>query len=267
MRIALLIQYEGSTFHGWQVQPEKQTIQGEIENALEKVCGEKIGIMGSGRTDSGVHAFGQVAHFDVKECQIPVQNLWMTLNKHLPQSIRVISSQPVADDFHSRFQAEQRAYRYEINTRYNILQRNSRWFVKFEIDPQLLNEMAELILGSHDFSSFCYAGTETKNMKCNIQFAAWKELEAGGFAFHIRADRFLHHMVRMLVGSMVEVARGKWTIDYFKDLLDKPNRQNHAVTAPASGLTLIRVSYPEAIQPDWKLGDVKFAIDTEKDFN
>ncbi|MCF7807780.1 MAG: tRNA pseudouridine(38-40) synthase TruA [Candidatus Marinimicrobia bacterium] len=259
MRVAVLVQYEGTSFNGWQVQPDKPTIQGEIEDALEKIYGERIGIMGSGRTDSGVHAFGQVAHFDVAESPIPVQNIWMTLNKHLPQSIRIVSSQPVADDFHSRFQARERSYRYEINTRFNILQRDTRWFVRYIIDQEALMELTGLIHGSHDFSSFCYAGTETENMMCNIQRADWIQLDEGGLAFYITADRFLHHMVRMLAGSMVEVARGKWTLDHFKALLENPDRQNHAVTAPASGLTLLKVTYPDSIQPNWVEGHEKFA--------
>lgn len=265
MRIALLIQYDGTQFNGWQVQPDKPTIQGEIEKALEQVYKETIGIMGSGRTDSGVHAFGQVAHFDIKQSTIPVKNLWMTLNKHLPQSIRIISSQQVEGDFHSRFQAKERSYRYEFNTSFNILQRDTRWFVRFDIDPTILDELAGLILGPHDFSSFCYAGTETQNMICDVHLAEWKHLDDGAFAFHIKANRFLHHMVRMLVGSMIEVARGKWTLEYFKGLLDNPDRKSHVVTAPPSGLALLKVEYPESAHLDWSRGNEKFANASKSD--
>lgn len=265
MRIAILVQYDGTDFSGWQIQPDNATIQGAIEAALKTLYGESVGIMGSGRTDSGVHAFGQVAHFDLEASNIPPENLWMALNRHLPRSIRLLDSQVVADDFHSRFQANERTYRYEIDRDFNILHRNSRWYVRFPLDLEKLNELAILIAGSHDFSSFCYAGTETENMICNVAAAAWDELDESGLVFRITADRYLHHMVRMLVGSMIEVARGKWDIDYFHELLRNPDRQNHATTAPASGLALVKVGYPADVEPDWSIGTERFAIEASGD--
>ena len=259
MRIALLIQYDGTDFNGWQVQPDKPTIQGSIEAALQMVFDAPIGILGSGRTDSGVHAFGQVAHFDVESSSIPPEKVWMKLNRHLPRSIRLMGSQKVDDDFHSRFNANQRSYRYEIDRVQNILHRNSRWYVRFPLDPEILNESAGLILGTHDFSSFCYAGTETENMICKVHSAHWRELDEGALVFEVRADRFLHHMVRMLVGTMVEVARGKWDMDYFKRLLAEPDRRNHAMTAPPEGLSLMKVGYPQGMLADWADENEKIA--------
>ena len=251
MRVALLIQYDGSNYHGWQVQPNESTIQGTIEMALQKVMGTQISIMGSGRTDTGVHAHGQVAHFDILETAIPVHNIGKVINQYLPEDIMVIASQSVVDDFHSRFMANQREYRYNLNTNYDILRRKSHWYVRFPLEFSKLATLSTMIIGSHDFSSFCYAGTETENMVCDIFDAKWLNNADGSLRFHIKADRFLHHMVRMLTGSMIEVARGKWSIDTFIHLLNNPDRQNHAVTAPPTGLTLVKVSYPEAVTPEW----------------
>jgi len=251
VKIALLLQYEGSAYHGWQVQADPETVQGHIERALNKVFDEKIGIIGSGRTDSGVHALGQVAHFEIDTCTIPVENLWKALNRQLPEDIRLIASSQVDVNFHSRFAAIRRQYLYQITTSPNVLDRNTQWYVRYPLDTSRLHKLSEHISGEHDFSSFCYAGTETENMVCNLTTAVWEVQPSGVLKFTIAGDRFLHHMVRMLVGSMIEVARGKWDIGHFLALLEEPNRQSHVVTAPANGLTLIQVTYPEALQPTW----------------
>ena len=251
MRVALLIQYDGSHYHGWQIQPDPQTIQGIIEHTLAVVFEGAVGLVGSGRTDSGVHALGQVAHFDIETTSIPVTNIWKVLNRQLPDDIRVIASCQVDDDFHSRFQAVQREYQYTIGLQQQVLQRNTRWHVRYPLDVRRLYQVCELILGEHDFSSFCYAGTETENMICNIAEASWSETADTGLIFKVKANRFLHHMVRMLVGSMIEVSRGKWDLGHFAGLLSQPDRQAQAVTAPAKGLALMQVRYPEALQPAW----------------
>ncbi|MEA3286839.1 MAG: tRNA pseudouridine(38-40) synthase TruA [Candidatus Marinimicrobia bacterium] len=252
MRIALLIQYDGSNYHGWQVQPDPLTIQGFIEQALGIVFEGSCGLVGSGRTDSGVHALGQVAHFDIESTPIPIQNIWKVLNRQLPDDIRVINSCEVADDFHSRFQAVKREYQYTIGLQQQVLHRNSRWLVRYPLDRNKLHQVSELIVGEHDFSSFCYAGTETENMICNIVEATWAESADTSFIFQVKADRFLHHMVRMLVGSMIEVSRAKWDLQHFADLLNRPDRQAQVVTAPANGLALMRVHYPVNSQPVWE---------------
>ncbi|MCF7825097.1 MAG: tRNA pseudouridine(38-40) synthase TruA [Candidatus Marinimicrobia bacterium] len=252
MKIALLMQYDGSAYCGWQIQKDPRTIQGYLEQALEKVFGKKIGLVGSGRTDSGVHALGQVAHFEIDECGIPLRNLWKALNRELPDDIRLTASAGVSDQFHSRFAATRREYRYQITTRPNVLHRHTQWYIRFPLDLEKLQKTSELILGEHDFSSFCYAGTETENMVSNLYSAQWEMTPSGILLFNVSANRFLHHMVRMLVGSMVEVARGKWTLEQFSDLLKTPNRQSHTITAPAHGLALMQVSYPKTIQPVWE---------------
>ena len=254
MRVGLLIQYDGTNYHGWQIQNGQETVQGVLENALRRLFSSAVGLMGSGRTDSGVHALGQVAHFDVESCPIPSSSIWMALNQQLPKDIRVIASREVAAGFHSRFDARQRSYAYQLSTRINVLKRNSQWHLRYPIDQNKLTDLARLLTGQHDFSSFCYAGTETENMNCQIMKAEWIASPDGEFEFQIRGNRFLHHMVRMLVGSMVEVARGKWTPEQFETLLLRPDRQAHVITAPACGLTLMEVKYPEALQPEWEQG-------------
>jgi len=251
MRISLLVQYDGSQYYGWQVQPDPKTVQGEIERALFKLFDVKIRLHGSGRTDSGVHALGQVAHFDITETPIPAQNMWKALNRYLPRDIRILSSQQVLDDFHSRFNAIQREYRYEICQNQNILRRNMQWQVSYDLDMGNLDKTTELVRGIHDFSSFCFAGTDTENMICDISDAYWLRESDGSLSFTIRANRFLHHMVRMLVGNMIEVGRGKWDMDHFTSLLEHPDPQAVTVSAPAQGLALIKVSYPMELQPDW----------------
>ena len=259
MRIALLIQYDGTSYHGWQIQMDQTTVQGLIEAALEKLYGSKISILGSGRTDSGVHALGQVAHFDVDHTAVPAANIWMALNQMLPDEIRIVASTEVHADFHSRFDARERTYQYRMSTRQNVLTRDTRWYVRYPIDADSLKALGTSILGSHNFSSFCYAGTETVNMQCDIQTADWHEELDGGLMFQIQGDRFLHHMVRMLVGSMIEVARGKWEPEYFQKLLDHPDRKAQVVTAPAKGLALMRVAYPEHMQPKWDQAEMTIA--------
>lgn len=253
MKIALLIQYDGTQYYGWQVQKDPETIQGHLERALEKLFEQKIALTGSGRTDSGVHALGQTAHFEIEACTIPVQNLCKALDRFLPDDIRVVASVNVSDDFHSRFAAIKRQYLYQIQTQANVLNKNSQWSVRYALDVSKLDALADMIEGEHDFSSFCYAGTETENMVCNIMSAKWEQDDGGVLRFRIAGDRFLHHMVRMLVGSMVEVARGKWSIEHFTKLLNDPDRRAHTVTAPAQGLVLMEVHYPDIIQPAWQI--------------
>ena len=257
MRVALLIQYDGSNYYGWQVQKDPNTVQGILEQALKTLYGQTIGVVGSGRTDSGVHALGQVAHFDIEASSIPHENICKALNRELADDIRITASQQVSDEFHSRFKAAKREYRYIIRTEHNVLSRNSQWQVRFPLDIEKLHKCSKLILGTHDFSSFCFAGTETENMICIIEEAQWRENPDGSIQFDIAGNRFLHHMVRMLVGTMVEVARGKWSLDDFLGLLDNPNRQAHAVTAPARGLALMKVNYPSELQPTWKTAQEK----------
>ncbi|MCF7800394.1 MAG: tRNA pseudouridine(38-40) synthase TruA [Candidatus Marinimicrobia bacterium] len=246
MRVALSLEFEGTNYQGWQSQPTGPTIQSVLEQALESVTKYSSRITGSGRTDAGVHALGQVAHFDTDAMQIPIDRLPAALNQVLPDDISVLAAQPVPDDFNSRFDAVGREYEYHIVTYPRALQRQTSWYCKYPLDADLLNACAEMVLGEHDFTSFCAAITDTKNMICNVEVSAW-EIHSRGMIYRVRANRFLHHMVRMLVGNMIEVARGRWSMAYFRKLLQHPDHEHDTVTAPAQGLILKCVYYPDSL--------------------
>lgn len=245
MRIALLIEYEGTRFSGWQIQPNGATIQGALEDAFKAITQKTIRVYGAGRTDAGVHAAGQVAHADL-ELPMPIERLAGALNTQLPDSIRILATQNVSSDFNSRFDAISREYEYTITTQPRALNRKMHWFCKVQLDHAALQETAGLILGEKDFRSFCASKTDTENMICQVTQSDW-QMESNYLIYHISGNRFLHHMVRMLVGTMVEVARGRWKIEQFQRLLDEPTHEHHTVTAPARGLVLNRIHYPESL--------------------
>lgn len=247
MRIALLLEFEGTNYQGWQSQPSGPTIQSVLEQALESVTKSSLRITGSGRTDAGVHAEGQVAHFETDVMQIPMDRLPAALNQALPDDISVLAAQLVPDDFNSRFDAVGREYEYHIAIYPRALQRQTSWYCKYRLDGELLNACAEMVLGEHDFTSFCAAITDTKNMICTLAASEW-EIHPRGVIYRVRANRFLHHMVRMLVGNMIEVARGRWSPEYFWNLMQHPDHAHDTVTAPAQGLILKRVYYPDSFQ-------------------
>lgn len=250
MRIALLIEYDGSAYHGWQLQPNNSSVQETVELALERVLAQKVRIHGSGRTDSGVHAKGQVAHFDIEVSRVPPVKISSALKRELPDDILVKASCEVSDEFHARFDACKRHYRYSISLEQNVLKRQQSWSPGYSMDITRLEACADLLPGKHDFSSFCQAGTDTENFICDVSRAEWVQVE-DVLVFHISADRFLHHMVRMLTGSMVEVARGKWELEEFKERLASPDLRSSTITAPPQGLVLERVDYPDSIQLAW----------------
>ena len=247
LRIALLIEYEGTKYSGWQSQPNGVTIQSTLEQALEKVTQQAVRILGSGRTDAGVHAAGQVAHLDLmRDLSMPIERFPGAINTQLPNSIRVLAAQVVPAQFSARFQAIAREYQYTITIQPRALNRKLSWFCKYKLNPDDLNRCARLILGEHDFTSFCASISDTENKVCHVSESVWLA-DANYLIYKISGTRFLHHMVRMLVGTMVEVGRGRWKFDQFQRLLDEPTQDHHKVTAPARGLVLKRVRYPESL--------------------
>ena len=242
MRYAILLEYDGTAFHGWQIQPAGATIQAALEEAISKIIQQDIRVTGSGRTDAGVHAAGQVAHFDA-DLPMPVGRLTGAINTHLPDDIRVLDAQEVTGEFNSRFDAIARHYQYNISYFPHPITRHTHWYCKYELNIDLLNQCASMILGEHDFTSFCASVTDTENMVCDIQHSEW-EVRNTRIIYRVHGSRFLHHMVRMLVGTMIEVARGRWSIDDFRLRLQQPNHDHDTITAPAKGLILERVVYP-----------------------
>ena len=239
----LIIQYDGAKFHGWQIQPVVRTVQGDIESAiLEIYPDQNINLIGSGRTDSGVHAIRQVANVKL-EPKLSLENLKMALNSKLKNDVLIESIELSNKKFHARFSAQSRKYKYIIIKKYSPFKRHYAWHIKWNIDLKLLNQCAKKVIGSHDFSSFCKSNSEVKNKICNVIISEWK-INDNEITYHIRSNRFLQHMVRYLVGSMIEVARGRYKINDFIRLMK--NEQNNLVSvvrAPAKGLYLEEVSY------------------------
>ena len=236
------IQYDGSDFHGWQIQDNGRTVQGDIEKALNVIFPkEKISLIGSGRTDTGVHALGQVAHVELPTRLSPLQ-LCNALQGNLNKDIQIDSAVEVDEDFHARFSAKAREYEYHLVKKQSPFSRKYATELKWDIIPELLYECTDMLKGEHDFTSFCKANTETENKICIIHKASWID-NNDEYIFTIQANRFLHHMVRYLIGTMLEVARGKYTVQNFIDLLDRNTTEVVVARAPAKGLFLKKVYY------------------------
>lgn len=243
----LVLQYDGSRFAGWQRQPSLRTVQGTLEHALERLFKISCTIIGAGRTDAGVHARGQSAH-------VAVTGSWdaavlkRALNALLPPDVWVAHSYDVVPEFHARYSAVARRYSYNVGTdeaARSPFRRPFEWRVPHDIDVATLHTTAAMLLGQHRFYGFAVRGTApaTDQHWCKIQVAEWHE-RVGGLEFVIEANRFLHHMVRFLVGSMVDTAAGRRSVDAFAALITAEDNSATSPPAPAHALFLDDVSYP-----------------------
>ena len=240
-RFKLICQYDGSSFHGWQLQKDKRTVQGELEKAIAKLNkGKLIHVVGSGRTDAGVHAFGQVAHFDM-DTELGHNSLRKAINGNLNEDCYVNSVELVDNEFHARFSAIKREYIYSCRQNRNLLDRNRIWYTD-KLNILKLNDAAKILIGNHDFLSFSKKNPQIKNTICNIYQSKWNETNQI-VNYHISGNRFLHHMVRYLVGSMVAISQGKYNIKQLKKELDYPTSDSKQFKAPAYGLILNHISY------------------------
>lgn len=244
-RNILHVEYDGTDYAGYQLQPDQPSIQAEIEKALKKLYKKDIRVHASGRTDSGVHATFQIVHFDAP-VELKNLNLKAALNTLLPKDIRVIDTAKGDKEFHARFSARERQYRYVISTQTTALDRHRAWQVYQELDVNTLKACAELFIGEHDFTSFCSAQAEVDHKRCIIYHSAW-EMDGHKVIYRIHGNRFLHSMVRSLVGTMVEAAKGRFSVEDVKNMLESMDRRSGAVTAPPQGLTLIKVIYENKI--------------------
>ena len=242
-RYKIVIQYDGSFFKGWQLQKNQKTVQGDIENALMTISGSKsrIIVKGSGRTDAGVHALGQVAHFDL-DTHLNEKQLENALNFYTDENCKVMQLCKTNDRFDSRFDAKNRTYKYQIYIGKSILYRNQAWLKNDSIDIKILNQLAEYIVGEHDFLSFSKYNPEMKNTSSHIYFSKW-EIEKEMLTYKVCANRFMHHMIRYLVGTMVAVSEGRFSIKHFKSLLHEPQKNVQIHKAPSYGLQLLDVEY------------------------
>lgn len=242
--IKLLIEYDGTNYLGWQVQPKGPTIQGMIEKKLCLLTGETIHLIGSGRTDSGVHAFGQVAHFRTQS-QMDVHSFQRALNSLLPPDIVIRKAEEVAEDFHARKSSKSKVYEYQILNRdlRSAFDKGRVWHIPQKLDLEEMKKAARCLAGEHDFSSFRSVGSPTRTPVRKVMRVGWKKSQKGLIRFEIEASGFLKQMVRAIVGTLVEVGRGKITVEAFQRILESKDRRIAGPTAPAQGLFLKKVKY------------------------
>ncbi|MEA2077305.1 MAG: tRNA pseudouridine(38-40) synthase TruA [Candidatus Marinimicrobia bacterium] len=249
-RSILHLEYDGTAYAGYQLQPDQPSIQGELEKAFFKLYQVPIRAHASGRTDAGVHASYQIVHF-VPPRKLKNLNLKAALNTLLPKDIRIIDSAITDDDFHARFSARERQYRYIISTRTTALDRNRVWQIYQDLDINNMKKSAQIFIGEHDFTSFCSAQAEVDHKRCIITRSDWEKND-DHLIYHIHGNRFLHSMVRSLVGTMVEVGKSRLSVDDLKKILESKDRSSGAVTAPPQGLTLMYVAYEKKINWEGK---------------
>ena len=242
MRYKIIIQYDGSYFSGWQIQKNKFTVQGLLENIFKKISktSNRIIVYGSGRTDTGVHAFGQVAHVDLN-LNLDLKEIQNALNGNLPKYCKISSIKKVDSDFNARFQATSREYIYQCYTGKSFLYSNQSWILP-KLDLTFLNNLAKQFLGDLDFLSFSKFRKDNKHTNCNILSSYWDK-NNDMFTFYIKANRYLHHMIRYIVGSMIGVYQKRMTISEFQFLLEYPKKNVKIFKAPPQGLILTKVNY------------------------
>ena len=239
-----VLSYDGTDFCGWQRQPDERTVQGVLEEALFKLTRKKITVDGAGRTDAGVHALGQVAHFNT-ESRMDSGAFQRALNSLLPGDIVIRRAEEVQPDFHARKNVTSKIYEYRILNRTTppAVDRQYLWHVPQKLDLDDMKRATHSLVGEHDFSAFRSVGSSTHSSVRNILRAGWKRGKGGLLRFEIEASGFLKQMVRAIVGTLVEVGRGKVSAQEFKRILDSKDRKEAGPTAPAQGLFLKEVRY------------------------
>jgi len=245
--IKLVIEYDGTKFYGWQVQGKKEnrkrTVQGEIEKALLKILGEKISLIGSGRTDSGVHALGQVANFKTVSMMKP-DAIMRALNGNLPEDITIISAEKVKSSFHAIKSVKAKTYQYQIlNQVYRrSIGKGYFWRVPYKLNLSLMKKELKALLGKHDFKAFESSGAPRKNSIRIIKRISLSK-KGNNLTLKIEGNGFLYNMVRNITGTLVEIGRGHFSAGSMKKILKSKNRRNAGPTAPARGLFLVKVKY------------------------
>ena len=242
--IKLVIEYDGKDFNGWQKQPTKLNIQGEIEKAIKQITGEEVDLTASGRTDAGVHALGQVANFKTNS-NIPIEKIPIALNSNLKKSIVIKSAEEVEERFHSRLNFKRKTYRYMINnSKYGTaIYRNLETHIPMKLDIQKMQEAVKYFEGEHDFKAFKASGTSSKSSVRTIYRA--EVIDAGNERIYIEltGNGFLYNMVRIIAGTLVEVGLGKIEPNEIKTIIESKKRENAGKTLPPQGLYLVKVEY------------------------
>jgi tRNA pseudouridine38-40 synthase len=241
MRYFITLSYDGTAYHGWQIQPHSISVQGELHKALSTLLRQPMEVVGAGRTDTGVHARKMVAHFDYGE--LDCQQLVYKLNKILPKDIAVQQVEQVADNMHARFSAKSRTYNYFVHLSKDPFRRAYSWQVYGEPDFDLMNRAAEVLMEYTDFTSFSKLNTDTKTNDCTITEAHWDRVGDGQWCFTISANRFLRNMVRAIVGTLLEVGRGRMTIEQLRQVIEAKDRCRAGDSVPGNALFLVEVLY------------------------
>lgn len=249
-RYFVYLAYDGTHYHGWQIQPNGISVQECLQKALTTILRIPIAVTGAGRTDTGVHARMMIAHFDFEYHEVPeqlVDSAWLTdkLNRLLPPDISVYKVMPVKPEAHARFDALSRTYHYYVHVGKSPFLRAYSCRLYKTLDFEKMNEAAQTLFDYIDFTSFSKVNTDTKTNNCKIMKAEWVQLSPEQWRFEIKADRFLRNMVRAIVGTLVEVGRGKLTIQGFRDVIEGKNRCCAGESMPGNALFLVDVEYPD----------------------
>jgi tRNA pseudouridine38-40 synthase len=239
--IKLVLEYDGTNYHGWQFQPERRTIQSELEKALLQLTQVPVKLFCAGRTDTGVHALGNVVNFKT-ESQLAITIFEKGLNRFLPLDIRIMKAEEVPFDFHARFSAKYRKYRYVISKKRHAIERNYQWYCRYSLDFESIQQASQCLIGEHDFQAFSKADPQQPHYLSDVMVLTWEQHE-NQLIMEITANRFLHNMVRIIVGTMVEVGRGNLKPAQIPEILASRDRRLAGKTVPPNGLMLVEVGY------------------------
>ena len=242
MRYFVWFSYDGTAYHGWQIQPNGNSVQAELQRALSTLLREEISVTGAGRTDAGVHARQMVAHFDFSEA-IDLEQLAYKLNRILPCDIAVDRVELVDDDMHARFSATSRTYHYYIHTKKDPFSRPYSTELHYELDFDKMNEAGRILMTYDDFGAFCKSHSDVKTTLCRVTKAEWVQTSATSWYFEITANRFLRNMVRAVVGTLIDVGRGRLTLDDFRKVIEGKRRSEAGESMPANALFLENIRY------------------------
>ena len=252
MRYFIQLSYDGTGYHGWQVQPNGVSVQEVLQKALSTLLRQPTEVTGAGRTDAGVHASMMVAHFDwpaahegegCEEMPLDCTQLTYKLNRLLPPDVAVQAVRPAGPEMHARFSATRRTYHYYIHTHKDPFLRGYSWQVNVPLDFALMNEAAQVLLEYSDFTSFSKTGTDVKTNICQLTEARWEQLKPGEWRFTVSANRFLRNMVRAIVGTLVEVGRHRMTISQMRHAIEAKDRQRAGESVPGHALYLTNIEY------------------------
>lgn len=242
MRYFIHLAYDGTNYHGWQIQPDANSVQEELQKALSVLIRSEIEIVGAGRTDAGVHARRMVAHFDF-DGPLDCQQTAYRLGRMLPRDIAVYRIEPVADGMHARFSATRRTYHYYLHTERDPFCRQYSCELHYELDFQLMNEAGRILCTYNDFGAFCKSHSDVKTTLCHVTEARWIQVDSSHWYFRISANRFLRNMVRAVVGTMIDVGRHRVTLDEFRKIVEGKQRTQAGESMPAHALFLEDVAY------------------------